>query len=370
MNILVIAGEPSGDLHASKLIDHLKENADLDIWGTGGNGCISSGMELLEHVRDLSVMGIWEVLPKLLWFKELERRIVREAQKRRPSAAILVDYPGFNLSIAPKLSALGIPVIYYISPQFWAWKEGRVKKIKRYVDRMIVILPFEREFYKKHGIKVDYVGHPFIDVVKPGMEEAEFRRRNDLGDSPFILLLPGSRRQEFQRHMPLFTRVHDMLSDRIPEYKWRVLLSDNINNTDSHLSGSTIKCIVGDNYSAMSYASFGLITSGSATLEAAVSLLPHFVVYKTSPLTYQIFKYLVKVDRIGLANLVAGKTVSPEFIQGEASPENIANSLFEILSDREAVHKMNRGYEEIRDLLGEGDAAKRAAEIVLETIRG
>ena len=370
MNILLLAGEPSGDLHASLLIEAIQERQDLQFWGTGGDNCSTLGMEIIEHVRELAVMGFWEVLPKIFWFKSLEKKIVAMAKNRKPAACILVDYPGFNLSIAPKLKALGIPVIYFISPQLWAWKESRVKKVKKHVDLMLTILPFEKEFYAKHGLDVDFVGHPFLDIVRADEDESSFRKHNNLGYSKYILLLPGSRKQEFLRHMPILTAVFDEVSQKYPEFKWRLLLSPNISSIlfTEMIDNREIEPIVGTNYSAMTYAEFGLITSGSATLEAGVAGMPHFVIYKTSAITYHIAKKLVKIQRIGLVNLVNGETIAREFIQKEANSHLIAGELEKLLSSPDDMIRLREKYVGLKSKLGEPNAAQRAAELVLAKI--
>jgi lipid-A-disaccharide synthase len=373
-SVFLIAGEPSGDLHAGRLINALQEIApSIEYFGLGGDKCVECGMELFAHVRDISFMGLWDVLPAIPRMKMLEAKLVLACRERRPKVAILIDYPGFNLSIAPKLKKLNIPVIYYISPQFWAWHEGRVEKVRRYVDKMIVILPFEVEFYRKHNVDVEFVGHPFVDIVKPSLSESEFRTKYDIV-KPFILLLPGSRRQEVKRHLPIMLQTAKLIRKK-HDIDFAILVSKNIDSAifddaiDSEFENVDHIHLVDDNsYSAMTYAKFGIVSSGSATLECGVAGLPIFIVYKTDPLSYWLAKSMIKVEFIGLVNLVMGRAVAGEFIQKDADPDQIAAAVDGILSNADVYNALREEYHEIRNYLGEPGAAKRVASIVYRYI--
>lgn len=369
-SILVLAGEPSGDMQAAELIKSIQNIDDsISFWGLGGDLCQETGMEIISHVNDLALMGFIEVLPAIPRLKRLQRNLIRLCRERKPKAAIFIDYPGFNLSIAPRIKKLGIKTIYFISPQFWAWHESRVKKIRKYFDKMIVILPFEKDFYKKHGIEADYVGHPFIDIVQPTLSEDEFLDRHGL-DKDYILLMPGSRKQEISRHLPLMLDV----AASFPEHKWAFLKSPGISADyisrffERGVSG--VKIVGGDNYSAMKYAYFALVGSGSATLECAVSGTAFFVIYKTSTLSYLIAKSMVLVDCIGLVNLVAGEKIVPEFIQSEASFENIRLHLNDIFENKDKYLHLKDKIKSIREKLGDGGSSDKAAKIILNTLEG
>ncbi len=367
---MLLAGEPSGDIQAAKLIESMKSiDNDLEFFGLGGDECQKQDMEIIAHVKDLALMGFLEVLPAIPRLKRLQRRLIKLCKERKPEAAILVDYPGFNLSLAPRIKKLGIKTIYYISPQFWAWHESRVKKVKKYIDRMIVFLPFEKPFYEKHDVDVDYVGHPFVDTVEPELPKNEFLSKYKLDDQ-YLLLMPGSRQQEVKRHLPLMIDIAKMF----PDYNWAYLRASNI--SDEFIDrfkkeipkALSFSIIDDDNYAAMSYAHFALVGSGSATLECAVAGTPLFVVYKTSQISYLLAKFMVLVDYIGLVNLVASEEVAREFIQKNAEAGKIASELDEILKNPKQYGKLKSKIQNVKSKLGEGHATDKAAKIILDII--
>jgi len=370
-NILVIAGEPSGDFQASLLIsEFFKFFPDVHFWGFGGEKMRNAGAEILVDVSHLAVMGLFDVVAHIPKLKRFMRELCAEVERRKPTGAILVDYPGFNLSLAQKLKKQKIPVGYYISPQFWAWGENRVRKVKKFIDRMVCILPFEKEFYARHHIDVEYVGHPFVDVVSPEVSEAEFRRETEIGDADFIAVLPGSREKEIFRILPPMLEIFKILRERHRSLMAVVAAAPGREKIIENLAISEgIKIVSGRTYSAMKYARAGMIASGSATLEAMISRLPSVVLYRVDPLSWKIGRMLIKSPHIALANLVAGGKIFPEFIQN-LNIEKIADEMEKIMYDNFRRNNITAQMESAVAKLGKGGASQKAAGIFSELFFG
>jgi lipid-A-disaccharide synthase len=364
-NIAIISGELSGDLQGSFLAQNLRDMLpDYDLWGYGGNFMRSAGVGTIVDISELAVMGLVDVAKKYFHFRKLLNSLCAEIVRKKPSVVVLIDYPGFNLALAKKLKHSGIPVCYYISPQFWAWAQWRVEKIRKYVDTTIVILPFEVEFYKKHGIDVHYVGHPFIDTVQPEMSRERFRSKYGVGDNT-IAILPGSRKTEIERLLPvmlncagLFLKVHPdftaiiAAADSMGEYiRARVPIDDRI------------KIVVDATYCTMAYSKSAIVASGSATLEALISKLPTIVLYKVDTLSWAIGKHLIEVPHIALANLVASERLFPEFIQ-DIDCDSVVCELEKITFDTALRAMLEQKMTAAAKLLGSGNAAQKAAKIV------
>ncbi|GAB4493021.1 MAG: lipid-A-disaccharide synthase [Saprospiraceae bacterium] len=359
MKLYVIAGEASGDLHGSNLIKALKaQQPDIQCRVWGGDLMQAAGSELVKHYRDLAFMGFWEVLKNL---RTILRNIAfckKDILDFQPDALILIDYPGFNLRIAKWAKQKGIKVIYYISPQIWAWHTSRVHDIRRDVDKMLVILPFEVDFYKKYGIEVEFVGHPLLDAVGTNNEQ---RTTNNL-----VALLPGSRRQEVQRILP---RMLEVTTD-FPENEFVVAGASSLPAEfyQPFLEKyPNVKLLQGQTYNLLRQAKAALVKSGTSTLEAALFGVPEVVCYAGSPLSFFIAKRLVDVPYISLVNLIMDKPLVRELIQDELNRENLKAALAEILTVEKAT-ELKAGYAELRHKLGDGGASERAARAIFRTM--
>lgn len=360
MEIAIVAGEISGDIQAGRLVKELKRIVpDLYIWGIGGPKMREQGVELISDITDLAVVGFWEVLKDYRRIRRVFYKILEQINTRYPDAVVLVDYPGFNLRLAEKISSLRIPIIYYISPQVWAWGKGRVKKIKELVTKMIVIFPFEKEFYQKEGVPVEFVGHPIIDILaERSSKRDEFRK--ELGIQPaerLIGILPGSREQEVRRHLPIFLEASKMIRNA------RFVIGAAFSGID----GKGIPVFVGRAYDIMEASDLILTSSGTATLETACFGTPMVVIYKLNWLTYIFIRRMIKIPNIAMVNVISGKRVVPELIQSMANPRNIAREAERILKDPQSVRQE---LAKVREKLGSPGAVQRAARIICEHIRG
>ena len=357
MKIYVIAGEDSGDLHTGNLIREMKKrNSQLEFRGVGGGKMEATGTHLVAHIRDINFMGFWEVIKNLGTIRKLFKTVKTDIQQWQPDAVILVDYPGFNLRMARFIHELGIRVFYYISPQVWAWKKGRVKKINAYVDRMFVILPFEKDFYAKEGIKVDFVGHPLLDVIASPQEKPTVQR-------PLIALLPGSRKQEIQRMLPVMLEM----VPRFPDYEFVVAGAPSQDASFYHpmLKDLPVRLEMNQTYPILQQAQYALVTSGTATLETALFQVPEVVCYKGGALSYQIGKRLVRVDFISLVNLILGREVVKELIQHEFTPQQLEAALRHLMQPT-TQKILKQDYQELHEKLGSTGASKRTARLILE----
>jgi lipid-A-disaccharide synthase len=368
--IYIIAGEASGDLHGSNVIRQLfEEDPTLKIRCWGGDLMKKEGGEVVKHIRDLAFMGFQEVLINLRTILRNMKQCKADIEAFRPDALLLIDYPGFNLRIAQWAKEKGIPVYYYVSPQVWAWKQSRVYKIRSVVDHMFVILPFEKEFYEKFNYAVDFVGHPLLDAIHRYEEEksaANFVVRNNLSAKPIVAVLPGSRRQEIAKKLPLMMKSVAHLSD------YQIVVAGAPSMDESYytafLSANT-KIVFGQTYDLLANSVAAVVTSGTATLETALFNVPEVVCYKSSPLSYHIAKRLVKIKYISLVNLIMDREVVKELIQAECTAEHIRMELDRILPGGESRSQMEKDFSELRKLLGDGGASKKVAQSLLKTIR-
>jgi lipid-A-disaccharide synthase len=370
-SIVIVAGETSGDLHGAKLVRamHQKEK-HLFFCGIGGPALREAGVRILYDAADLSVVGITEVLARLPNVLQSMGRMKKILKSLRPDLLILVDYPDYNMRLAPLAKKLQIPVLYYISPQIWAWRQGRVKRIRRMVDHMAVILPFEERFYQDHDVPVTFVGHPLLDSELPPPAELKSPAK---ADCPMIGLVPGSRTNEVAEHLPIMLRAAKTLKGRLPAATF--LLSKAPSVERRHLNsileefGDPDIGVISDNVEHL-FASCDLIVvaSGTVTLQAAIYGTPMIIIYKVSPVSYWLGRLLVRVKNIGLVNLVAGKELVPELIQGNASAENIARTAADMLSDPDQLRHLRHELYATRDLLGQAGASSRVADIALRML--
>lgn len=370
MKYYLIAGEASGDLHGSNLMKALKIEdpaADFRIWG--GDLMQEAGGDLRKHYRDLAFMGFVEVLKNLRTIVRNLRFCEQDILDYQPDALILIDYPGFNLRIAKWAKEQGIKVLYYISPQIWAWHTSRVHQIKANVDRMYVILPFEKDFYAKYNCEVDFVGHPLLDVVKGYAAAPDFRSKNGLTEAPIIALLPGSRKQEIIRMLsvmlemaPLFPQYQFVIAGApsMPAAFYEQILAEK-------QRPQNVKLVQKQTYDLLSQAEAALVTSGTATLETALFQVPEVVCYRGNNLSYQIAKRLISVKYISLVNLIVDKPLVKELIQNDFNSKALHNELEKILQPA-TRQEIKVGYAELQLLMGDAGASRRAARLMHEKI--
>ncbi len=369
-SLLIVAGELSGDLHAAALLSALRERLGaLDAWGVGGDRMAAQGVRLIAHVRDTAVMGFVEVVRHLGFFLRLRRAVAIEVRHRRPDLAVLVDYPGFNLRLARDLHGLGVRVVYFICPQVWAWHRSRIPAMARCVDRLIAIFPFEPEVFRGTGLRVDFVGHPFVDQLAPMLDAAP---AGDIwpGGAPRIALLPGSRRQEIRRILPPMLEAAELVRRDRPAAAFLVAAAEPalLDLLGPAAERHRIKVVAGRTREILRSADAAWVTSGTATVEAALLRCPQVIVYRAHPLSYQIGRRLVRVPFIGMANLIAGERVCTELIQHEATPDALAAAIRPLLDDGPERRAMLSGYDRIRERLGPPGAVGRAAAIVAEEL--
>ncbi|HUQ67140.1 MAG TPA: lipid-A-disaccharide synthase [Flavitalea sp.] len=373
MKYYIIAGEASGDLHGSNLIKELKllDNiADIRCWG--GDMMQHAGATLVKHYRDLAFMGFIEVVKNLGTIIRNLTFCKRDITGFQPDIIILIDYPGFNLRIAEWAKQHAFKVVYYISPQVWAWKESRVKKIRNSVDRMLVILPFEKKFYSKWDYKVEYVGHPLADVVDSAVNDIDPIPEailSPLNENNIIALLPGSREQEVSKKLPVMLEV----SKSFPGYRFVIAKAPSLTDAfyEKFLAPyKNVRSIRNKTYQLLLQSKAALVTSGTATLETALFGVPQVVCYKGSNISYQIAKRLVKVKYISLVNLIMDKEIVKELIQDDMNAVNVKNELTKILKDQEVIKKMKAHYAELKKLLSEGGhASRKAAKSIVDFMR-
>ena len=371
-SILIVSGEESGDLHGAALIRSLKKLIPgLNVAGMGGWRMKEEGMVGLDS-KEVSVVGVVEVLSRLPKILKSMGALKRQMRGERFDAVVLIDFPDFNLNIAKEAQRLGIPVIYYISPQVWAWRKGRIGKIARLVNRMLVVFPFEYYIYKKAGVDVEYVGHPLADTAQCSLTQAQARALLGLnGRDKVIALLPGSRSGEVKRLLPSMVEAANIISRSVRGAVFLLPAARSVDETllTGPLKGAQadIRVVRGKMYAALRASDASVVDSGTATLETALIGTPMVIVYRMAPVSYAIAKTMVKLKHVGLPNIVAEREVVPELLQGNATPERIAGEVLSMLEGpkREAVLK---GYEEIRKNLGRGGAASKAARSIYNLI--
>lgn len=365
--VMIVAGEASGDLHGASLVrEALRLEAGLGFFGVAGPLMREAGVEPVFRTEDFSAMGFGELagsLGHLLRAQFRLRRLLREGC----AALVLIDFADFNLRLAAAAKQAQVPVLYYISPKVWAWRSGRLQTIKRLVDRMAVILPFEERLYEAQGVAATYVGHPLLDSLEGVPPREEARRLLGLGPGPLIALLPGSRPVEIARLMPVMAQAAAVIARRKPECRFTLPVAPTLEEQviRRYLAGGPDVALVSGAPLALSASDCAIVCSGTATLEAAILQRPMVVVYRTSWLSYHIAKRLVRVDYLSLPNLLAGEAVVPELIQHEATPERIAEETLKLLSDSSAQRER---LAQVRRLLGGPGAAARAAEMLVSLI--
>jgi len=375
--ILLSAGETSGDMYAARLAIALKERADVQLFGMGGPQMRAAGVEIVVDYAEVSVLGITEVLKQLPSLRRAMKRLVDEAQKRRPPLAILTDFPGFHLRLARKLSPLGIRNIYYICPQFWAWRPWRANLVRRRFAQALCIFPFEEKFYRDAGVAVEFIGHPLVGNVKASMSREEFCAENGLSvDKPIVTILPGSRRGEIEYHGAILGQALTEIRRAIPEVQAVVAVAPGVNGAELQTyfsSDKGVRLVAGATYNALAAADLAIVSSGTATIEAALLEKPMIVIYRLSPLTAKLAKPLVRTKFFSMVNLIAGREVVPELIQDDFTPVRVASEAVSLLSaSKESLEKLaviRRGLAEVTRLLGPPGAVERAADAIVGQLR-
>lgn len=360
--LYIIAGEASGDLHGGHLVHALKNlHPDLQIRGTGGDCMLKAGVDIICPISEMNFMGFVEVLKNIRPLLSILRQVKADIKQFKPDAVILIDYPGFNLKIADFAHDLGIKVFYYISPQLWAWKKGRIATIKRSVDKMFVILPFETQFYKEEGIEAEFLGHPLMDVIDPYLKAAP--APDLIGHMPVLALLPGSRKQEISRILPVFLEA----AARLPDYEPVIACAPSVPDSVflSVPGAKNVKRVKGDTYKLLHSASFAFVASGTATLEAALLGVPQIVGYKADAASVFLARQFVKVKYISLVNLILDAPALKELIQEQLTADALIQTMQAMKIDESSIKK---NYDTLRNILGGPGCAQRTAQRMLESL--
>jgi lipid-A-disaccharide synthase len=370
VNILIIAGEESGDLHGSALMKNMKNiNSNLVFYGIGGDRMIAEGLKHSFHIKDMSFLGLIEVVKHLPHIFKVKKTIINVVRQNNIRTAILIDYPGFNLNLAHKLNKLGTKIFYYISPQIWAWGKGRIEKIKRLIKKMIVVFPFEKDFYLKNSIETEFVGHPLIDRINEYkyMSREELYNKFELEKGKEILLImPGSRVHEIEKILPESLVAAKAIAKK-NNMQIVIACSQNIDLTYyKNLLPGEIKIVKNYSYDLMRHSTFGIIKSGTSTLECALHELPFVAVYRTSKITYLIGETLVKIDWIAMPNIIAGEKIIEEFVQDDFTADKVEEFISSFLESKDEQIVMKEKFKKIKRLLGEGNASQNAARIITD----
>jgi lipid-A-disaccharide synthase len=367
-NILIIAGEQSGDIHGAALMQEMKKiDNSLTFIGIGGDNMIAEGLNALQHIKNMAFLGFTEVVKHLPFIISVQNELLKTAKQKEIKKVILIDYPGFNLSIARKLKKFGVEIFYYIAPQIWAWGKRRIKKIKKYITKMIVVFPFEKEFYENAGVKVEYVGHPLVDRL----DKFNFCSRDNFfqkygldSEKDILLIMPGSRKHEIKKIFPEVISAASVLSiDN--NFQIVVACSENINEEIfNSFNDIKFKVIKNESYNLLNLSKFGIIKSGTSTMEAALIGLPFVTVYSTSSVTYWIGKNLVKLRSIAMPNILADKMIIKEFIQNDLSSKNLISHINSFLNDNRKIEELKTELKKIKETLGYKSAPRLAAQII------
>lgn len=381
--IMIVAGEVSGDSHGAKLVDAIR-NAEPDckfeFFGAASHSLRAAGVEAIVNADDLAITGLPEIARALPMFWKAFNLLKRTAVERKPDAVILIDFPDFNLKLAKSLKKAGLKVIYYISPQLWAWRKYRISTIRKYVDLLITILPFEKKWYADHGVhNVEYVGNPLVREVHSNVSKIDFCTKHNIDPAkPLVALLPGSRHKEFVKILPVFLDASRLLIEDQPDCNFIVAMASTrkIEEASDEVTKAEMRCeklrgkiaiVKNETYDALNAADAAAVASGTATLETTIIGTPFTIVYKASGFNYKLLRPLIEVEHFGLVNLIAEERLVKEFIQEDMTPENISNELKRLL-DHGENRIMRDKLREISDKLGHGGASKRAAEAILKII--
>jgi len=370
-HIIVVAGEASGDAHAGRMIAALKaQRPDISVSGIGGETMRHAGAGIFTDFSELAVMGLVEVLKRYSQIKKIFNQVLERLKKEKPDLLILVDYPGFNLKLAKKAHSLGIPVLYYISPKVWAWRPGRIKTIRRYVDEMAVLFPFEQTLYEKAGVPVTCVGHPLVDAVKSGLSTEQAKTKLAFNPEHRVLgLFPGSRRSEVEALLPVMLETAEQIQRRHVDLQVLLQIAPGLdaNYLAPFLKKTKldIKLVNADFYDVTKACDAVVAASGTVTLEIALLGVPHLLVYRVAPMSYRILKHLVKIPYVGLCNIITKQNVITELLQDEVTVDNLDRQLTPLLTDPQAKNRAEMIRVQVLEALGPSGGAENAAEAVI-----
>ena len=370
---MLSCGEASGDLYAGALVEALRRREPgIDVAGLASDRFVAAGGRLIADFHGLSVTGLTEALSVVPRSLRMIKRLTQIAKSERPHALVLIDYPDFNFSLMRRIGRLGIPVIYYVSPQIWAWRPGRLRQMKRYVDRVLPIFPFEPAIYERAGMDVRFVGHPLIDLAKPRLTRDEFLRKLNLDASkPVLALLPGSRKNELERLAPVIAEAIPAIAQRVPGVQFVVARAPNLGDglfEPFGLSQVTIRIADAQTDDVLNASDAVITASGTATVQAALHGKPMVVLYKLSPMTYRLGRPLAKVNMYAMVNLIAGDRIVVELIQDACTPEAVATEAVRLMTDGEYRSRMISALDAVKLKLGGSGASDRAAEAVLDVV--
>lgn len=371
---LIVAGEASGDRHGAALAAALPRHLPVAWFGLGGDAMAAAGVELIRHAREVSVLGIFELLRHLPRLYGIERALRAEIARRQPRFAVLVDLPGINLRLARWLHRRGIPVIYFVAPQLWAWRPRRMKFLRRYVRQLLCIFPFEEEFFRRAGVPVEYVGHPLVDAARPSLSREEFFRRHRLRpDGPTLCLLPGSRNQELARHLPLLLEAAARLRQNRPMAQFTLVQASTVDpglvqSLLARAPNLPLTVIKESPYNALAWCDLAVISSGTATVEALLLETPMVVVYRVAAPSWWVGKLLVRTPHYSMVNLIAGQRLVPELIQSDFTPARVVAEVERLLSDPAARGRIQKELGQVKQRLGPPGAIERACRAVAAAV--
>jgi lipid-A-disaccharide synthase len=368
--LMVIAGEASGDLHGGYLLKELlKLSPDIQIIGTGGTKMAATGANFYYDVKDLAVIGFWEVLKRYGYFKQIFDDIVSKLDAEKPDAVLLIDYPGFNLRLASEAKKRGIKVIFYVAPQVWAWKKNRIKQIKQYIDELIVLFPFEIEYFKKRGMKTRFFGNPLLDIARVTENKSDVFKKYNLDENKItISLLPGSRKNEIIKHLSLVIDIANNIQRQKKDVQFVIPLASTVHKSEIEKqlaeAKTQISIVQGDTYNIVGYSDFAAVASGIATLETAVLQTPMVIYYKISAATYFLGKYILNIKTIGLPNIISGKKIVPELINNFATAPEISKTILDYLDSEDKYNTIKQDLSHLKFQLGTTRAYQKTAEFL------
>ena len=367
VQILISAGEASGDMYAARLATALRARADVQLFGMGGSRMREAGVDLVADCSEVALVGIVEIAKKYPALRRVFKRLLNESARRKPRLAILTDFPGFHLRLARELKGQRVPCVYFVCPQFWAWRPWRANLVRRRFVRGLCIFPFEEEWYRSRGVKADFIGHPLVGNVAAKRTRNEFAAAFGLDASkPIVALLPGSRSGEIAHHMPTLMQACRLIQ-RDRDVQFVLALAPGVSHSliEPYLTADARVQVVEDStYDALGAADLSILSSGTATVEAALMDAPMIVIYRLAPLTAAIARLLVRTPMFAMVNLIAGKRVVPELVQEDFTPARVATEVTRLLDSPEARAQMRRGLAEVREKLGPPGAVERAADLI------